>query len=72
VDHGTPGGYHVSPHAGLRIVPIVVQAALTGPGSAVPPTVAEGVRPAPVTARARGTRNDRLSLTPAPDADLET
>ena len=36
------------------------------------PTVAETVRPAPVAARARGTRNDRLSMTPAPDADLET
>jgi hypothetical protein len=70
VDHGTPGGYHESPHAGLRLVPIVVQAALTGPGSAVPPTVAEAIRPA--AARARGTGNGRLSLTPAPDADLET
>jgi hypothetical protein len=71
VDHGTPGGYHESPHAGLRIVPIAVQAALSGAG-AVPPTVSEAVRPAPVAARARGTGPDRLSLTPAPDADLET
>jgi hypothetical protein len=72
VDHGAPGGYHESPHAGLGIVPIVVHAALTGPGSAVPPTVSEAVRPAPVTARARGTGRDRPPLTPAPDADLET
>jgi hypothetical protein len=60
----------MSPHAGLRIAPIVVRAALTG--CAVAPTVAETVRPAPVAARARGTGNDHLSMTPAPDADLET
>jgi hypothetical protein len=72
VDHGTPGGYHEGPHAGLGIVPIVVQAALTGAGAAMPPTVFEAVRPAPVAARARGIGPDRLSLTPASDADLET
>jgi hypothetical protein len=60
----------MSPHAGLRIASIVVRAALTG--CAVPPKVAETVRPAPVAARACGAGNDRLSMTPAPHADLET